>query len=97
MAEKTISMKSLTKAFDIPWWFLLIDGIALFIPGILLFITPAMSSQILVLLLAIDWLIAGILFSMPTSPAWCSCGFRSLPIRRKQGTGFLASGKILFR
>jgi hypothetical protein len=29
MSEKAVSNKSLAKVFDVPWWLLLIDGIAL--------------------------------------------------------------------
>ncbi len=64
MSEKAISTKSaqsMKKALDIPWWLLLIDGIALFILGILFFLNPTMTSRILVTFLGIYWFINGIL------------------------------------
>lgn len=61
MSQKTISENKLAKAIDIPWWLLLIDGIALIILGIMLFLNPTMTSQLLVLFLGIYWFVAGIL------------------------------------
>ena len=61
MTQKAVSTKGLPKAIDVPWWLLLIDGIALFVLGILLFVNPTMTSRILVQFLGIYWLITGIL------------------------------------
>jgi uncharacterized membrane protein HdeD (DUF308 family) len=44
-----------------PWWIPLIEGIALIIVGILLFTNPAATIVVLAQVLAIFWLIAGIM------------------------------------
>lgn len=44
-----------------PWWLVLIDGIALFILGILFIISPVETSTIAVLLVGVYWLVGGIL------------------------------------
>lgn len=45
----------------VPWWIPLIQGIALIIVGILLFTNTAATTVVLVQVLAIYWLIAGIM------------------------------------
>jgi uncharacterized membrane protein HdeD (DUF308 family) len=45
---------------DIPWWLLLLEGIALIILGLLWISKPGMTTEIVVLLLGIYWLVAGI-------------------------------------
>jgi uncharacterized membrane protein HdeD (DUF308 family) len=59
-------MTSATAAFDeqkraMPWWIPLIEGIALVIVGVLLFTNTAATVVVLVQVLAIYWLIAGIM------------------------------------
>jgi uncharacterized membrane protein HdeD (DUF308 family) len=59
-------MTSATAAFSeqkkaMPWWIPLIEGIALVIVGILLFTNTAATVVVLVQVLAIYWLIAGIM------------------------------------
>lgn len=44
----------------VPWWLVLIEGIALLILGLLLISSPGMSSLIVVQFVGIYWLIAGI-------------------------------------
>ena len=44
----------------IPWWLILIEGIALVIMGILFFVRPAMTAVISIQLLGIYWIITGI-------------------------------------
>jgi uncharacterized membrane protein HdeD (DUF308 family) len=51
------------KAFEksaIPWWLLLVEGIAAIVVGVLLLMNPAKMSVLLVQVLAIYWLIKGI-------------------------------------
>jgi uncharacterized membrane protein HdeD (DUF308 family) len=45
---------------DLPWWLVLIEGIALIILGLLLLSKPGMTSVIVVQVLGIYWLIVGI-------------------------------------
>ena len=45
----------------VPWWIPLIEGIALIIIGILLFSNPAATIVVLAQVLAIYWLISGIM------------------------------------
>lgn len=55
---------SLTKtetASTIPWWFVMIAGISMFIVGLLLLISPGMTLLVLVQLLGAYWLVTGIL------------------------------------
>lgn len=61
MSQRAITEKKLEKSINMPWWLLLIDGIALIVLGILLFINPSMTSKILVTFLGIYWFVAGIL------------------------------------
>jgi uncharacterized membrane protein HdeD (DUF308 family) len=44
----------------IPWWLVLIEGIALIILGILLLINPGQTSVIVIQVLGIYWMISGI-------------------------------------
>jgi len=44
----------------VPWWLVLIEGIALLILGVLLLINPAETAIIAVQVLGIYWLVAGI-------------------------------------
>jgi len=44
----------------LPWWLILLNGIAILIIGVLLLTSPAVTVIVLVQLLAIYWLIAGI-------------------------------------
>ncbi len=54
---------TMDKAFEksaIPWWLLLVEGIAAIVVGVLLLMNPAKMSVLLVQVLAIYWLIKGI-------------------------------------
>jgi len=56
-------MTSRTEALEesgIPWWLVLIEGVALLILGVLLLMNPVETSVIAVQVLGIYWLIAGI-------------------------------------
>ena len=44
----------------VPWWLVLIEGIALIILGLLLLVSPGMTTLILVQFVGIYWLVAGI-------------------------------------
>ena len=44
----------------LPWWLILLNGIALLIIGVLLVTSPAATAVVIVQLLAIYWIIAGI-------------------------------------
>jgi uncharacterized membrane protein HdeD (DUF308 family) len=48
------------EAGDIPWWLVLIEGIALLILGLLLLAKPGMTTIILVQVVGIYWFIGGI-------------------------------------
>ncbi len=50
-----------SQAKELPWWLVLIDGIAAIIIGILLFTNTAATVGTLVLFLGIYWLIKGII------------------------------------
>ena len=54
------TFKERAESGDIPWWLVLIEGIALLILGLLLLAKPAMTSVILVQVIGIYWFIAGI-------------------------------------
>ncbi len=45
----------------VPWWLILIEGIAAFVVGMLLLAKPGMTTAILVQIVGIYWFIAGIL------------------------------------
>lgn len=56
-------MTAMTKeaeALGVPWWLVLIEGIALIILGVLLLLSPGMTTVILVQFVGLYWLIAGI-------------------------------------
>ena len=44
----------------VPWWLILVEGIAVLILGVLLLVAPGMTTLILVQFVGIYWLIAGI-------------------------------------
>ena len=44
----------------VPWWLVLIEGIALIVMGLLLLVSPGMTTLILVQFIGIYWLVAGI-------------------------------------
>jgi uncharacterized membrane protein HdeD (DUF308 family) len=44
----------------VPWWLILLEGIALLILGVLLLTSPAMTTKVLVQFLGIYWLVRGI-------------------------------------
>jgi len=48
------------EAAGVPWWMVLIEGIALGILGLLLLASPGMSTFLLVQFVGIYWLVAGI-------------------------------------
>ena len=60
MAATTASATS-TMAQKVPWWVILIQGIALVILGILFLTAPASTLVSLVFILGIYWLIGGIM------------------------------------
>ena len=69
------SMTAEMGDYGVPWWLILIEGIALLIVGILFLATPGTTSVIAVQLLGIYWLIAGVLkivqiFLNPTGWGW---------------------------
>jgi uncharacterized membrane protein HdeD (DUF308 family) len=55
------SMTETTTAANTPWWLAMIAGIAAFIVGLLLLISPGMTLLVLVQLLGAYWLVTGIL------------------------------------
>jgi uncharacterized membrane protein HdeD (DUF308 family) len=56
----TTSMISETEAVGVPWWMVLIEGIALIILGLLMLSSPGMTTVILIQFVGIYWLVAGI-------------------------------------
>ena len=48
------------EAVGVPWWLVLIEGIALLILGLLLLANPAQTSIILVQVVGLYWLVGGI-------------------------------------
>ena len=73
MAAETVSME---EPVAIPWWLILLDGIAGLIIGILLIAYPQATLTFIVVLLGIYWLIAGIfkIISSISSYSWfCGC------------------------
>lgn len=44
----------------VPWWLVLIEGISLIILGLLMLVSPGMSTLILIQFVGIYWLVAGI-------------------------------------
>lgn len=57
----TTDVMKQSKYAGVPWWLVLIEGIALFILGILFVADPRMTTTIVVFLLGFYWLVAGIL------------------------------------
>lgn len=55
------SMAEAAPAHGTPWWLIMIAGIAVFIVGLLLLISPGISLLVLVQLLGLYWLVTGIL------------------------------------
>lgn len=55
------SMTETTTAASTPWWLVMIAGIAAFIVGLFLLISPGMTLIVLVQFLGIYWLVTGIL------------------------------------
>ena len=49
-----------SESRGLPWWLVLLEGIALIILGVLLLLNPAKTSVILIQFLGIYWLVAGI-------------------------------------
>lgn len=58
MAE---SVAPFSEERSVPWWLILIEGIAAIIVGVLLLINPRMTTTVLVQVLGIYWFIGGIL------------------------------------
>jgi len=56
----TTSMVSEPEAVGVPWWMVLIEGIALIILGLLMLSSPGMTTVILIQFVGIYWLVAGI-------------------------------------
>ncbi len=56
----TTSMTNQAEAAGVPWWLVLIEGIALIILGLLMLASPGMTTLILIQFVGIYWLIAGI-------------------------------------
>ena len=56
----TTNMVSEAEAAGVPWWMVLIEGIALIILGLLMLSSPGMTTVILIQFVGIYWLIAGI-------------------------------------
>ncbi len=54
------SMADKAEAEQIPWWLVLLNGLAALIIGVLLLISPGVTTAVLVQLLGIYWFIAGI-------------------------------------
>ncbi|MFN2188262.1 MAG: HdeD family acid-resistance protein [Candidatus Promineifilaceae bacterium] len=58
-----MSEYSMDNAFEkapVPWWLVLVEGIAAIVVGVLLLMNPAKMSVVLVQVLAIYWLVKGI-------------------------------------
>ncbi len=51
---------SVSEVKGLPWWLVLLNGVAVLIIGVLLLTSPAATVIVMVQLLAIYWLIAGI-------------------------------------
>ena len=56
----TITMVNQAETAGVPWWLVLIEGIALIVMGLLLLASPGMTTLILVQFIGIYWLVAGI-------------------------------------
>ena len=57
MAEATMT----SEAKHVPWWVVLIEGIAAIIIGVLLLVNPRISTAVLIQFLGIYWFIVGII------------------------------------
>ncbi len=60
MAEMTAESTASTGEQQVPWWLVLVQGIAAIIIGVLLLIEPRMTTAILVQVMGIYFLVAGI-------------------------------------
>jgi uncharacterized membrane protein HdeD (DUF308 family) len=56
----TTAQVSRSEGEMVPWWLILIEGIALILLGILLLLRPGMTSLIFIQFLGIYWLVGGI-------------------------------------
>ena len=56
----TTNMVSEAEVAGVPWWMVLIEGIALIILGLLMLTSPGMTTVILIQFVGIYWLVAGI-------------------------------------
>jgi uncharacterized membrane protein HdeD (DUF308 family) len=56
----TTTMVNQADTAGVPWWLVLIEGIALIVMGLLLLASPGMTTLILVQFIGIYWLVAGI-------------------------------------
>jgi uncharacterized membrane protein HdeD (DUF308 family) len=56
----TTSTVNQADTAGVPWWLVLIEGIALIVMGLLLLASPGMTTLILVQFIGIYWLVAGI-------------------------------------
>jgi uncharacterized membrane protein HdeD (DUF308 family) len=61
MSETSVTRISEVKIDLVPWWLVLLEGLAALIIGIYLFISPAPTVVLLVAILGWYWLITGIL------------------------------------
>lgn len=61
MYMRSSSIAETAAARGVPWWLIMIAGIAVFIVGLLFLISPHMSLLVLVQLLGLFWLVTGIL------------------------------------
>src|SRR5512135_1203798 len=61
MGMRFSSLTETASASATPWWLIMMAGIAVFIVGLLLLISPGMSLLLLVQLLGLYWLVTGIL------------------------------------
>ena len=57
----TTDVMKQTKGTGVPWWLVLIEGVALLILGVLFIAEPRMTTTVVVWLLGFYWLIVGIL------------------------------------
>lgn len=55
-----MAMDTTAEAKNVPWWLVLIQGIAAIVIGVLLLTDPRMTTAVLVQVLGIYWLVAGI-------------------------------------
>ena len=55
-----MAMETTAEAKNVPWWLVLIQGIAAIVIGVLLLTDPRMTTAVLVQVLGLYWLVAGI-------------------------------------